>query len=113
MKKVLLSAFAGLSIICATTAFTSRTGSELGFRQTLRDTVPPDTTKPSKADLNLAYANQANYLVRDTVPPDTTKASKAGLDLANANQVNRVIRDTVPGDTTKPAKLSLDVAYVN
>lgn len=108
MKKVLLSAFAGLFVIGATTAFTNRAGTTLSSRQSITDTVPKDTTQPSKAALSYTYANR---MQADTVPQDTTKPSKAGLNLAYANQADRMITDTVPSDTTKP-KSNLDVAYL-
>lgn len=105
MKKVLLSAFAGLFVIGATTAFSNRAGTTLSFRQLKTDTVPKDTTQPSKAALSYTDANRMQM---DTVPPDTTKPSKAALSYTYAS---RMQTDTVPPDTTKP-KSNLDVAYL-
>jgi hypothetical protein len=100
MKKVLLSAFAGLFVIGATTAFSNKSGTRIAQKQSITDTVPKDTSK-GKLYSTVAY-------LRDTVPNDTTKPKSK---LVFASQSDRVVMDTVPNDTTKKANLNGSYAY--
>ncbi len=84
MKKVLLSAFAGLCIIGASVATTNKTGTRIASRQTLTDTIPRDTSRPSRPDTmspRMAFV-QGNFTVTDTIPSDTTKPNKLDLGVA-------------------------------
>jgi hypothetical protein len=83
MKKVLLSAFAGLFVIGATTAFSNRAGTTLSFRQLKTDTVPKDTTRPDTSKAALISYTYANRMQLDTVPKDTTRPDTSRIALIN------------------------------
>jgi hypothetical protein len=79
MKKVLLSALAGICIIGATVASSNKTGIRIASRQVSTDTIPKDTSKypaPDTTSPKLAYVNAA---LTDTVPKDTTKPDTSRL----------------------------------
>ena len=109
MKKVLLSALAGICIIGATVASSNRTGIRIASRQVSTDTIPKDTSKypaPDTTAPKLAYV-PLNANLTDTVPKDTTKPDTSALAYV---RYSSNLTDTLPKDTTKPDTSRL--AYV-
>jgi hypothetical protein len=109
MKKVLLSALAGICIIGATVASSNNTGIRIASRQVSTDTIPKDTSKmpaPDTTSPKLAYV-RLNSNLTDTLPKDTTKPDTSALAYV---RYSSNLTDTLPKDTTKPDTSRL--AYV-
>ena len=110
MKKVLLSALAGICIIGATVASSKNTGTRYSSRQVLTDTFPKDTSKlpaPDTTSPKLTYVRYHSNLT-DTLPGDTAKPDTSKLAYM---RYNSNLTDALPKDTTKPDTSKL-VAFV-
>ena len=109
MKKILLTALAGICIMGVSVATSNKTGVRTASIQASTDTVPQDTSKlpePDTTSPRLVFA-RLHSNVSDTLPKDTTKRyTSLAYTRYSAN-----LTDTLPKDTTRPDTSRL-VAFV-
>ena len=100
MKKILLTALAGICIMGVSVATSNRTGVRTASIRALTDTIPKDTSKlpePDTTSPRFVFAG-LHSKVSDTLPKDTTKRDTSLAYI----RYSASLRDTIPQDTTKP-----------